>query len=143
MTLRRTRLPTYPLKLFRVRSRSRGNEYVLAIPSADTDMATDGLILLASQSRNEIHICYASRDEYELGPYPGSIRRANREGTAQQRTDLAGVRIDPREASAIKPGIGFALHGLVADGYADVVAEISVVDYIAGGGTIVDARNSG
>jgi hypothetical protein len=104
-------------------------------------MVTDGLILLASYSRREIHICYASGDEYELGPYNAPIRRASRENKAQGRTDLAGVAIDTGETSTTKPGLGFAFHDLVSKGYADVVEEMSTDAFLAEGGTIVDTRN--
>lgn len=133
----------FPVKLYRVRSRSTKNEYVLATPSADTDMATDGVILLASYSRKEIHICCASDDEYELGPYHGTIRRASRENEAQGRDDLAGIAIDTGEISTVTPDIGFAFHDVVSNGYADVIDDVSIDVFLAEGGRIVDARSSG
>ncbi len=136
-----SRQSSYPVQIYRVRSRSTAEVYFLGNPSADTDMVTDGLLLLASPQRKEIHLIYADTDEYSLGPFDGAVQRANRENEVQKRNDLVAVGIDPAMPSANAEVCKYAFHDVVNDGYADAIETLELDEFLSEGGTIVDRRS--
>jgi hypothetical protein len=132
-----------PIALYIVRSRTTMQTYVLANPSGDTDMVTDGLILLASVEQNELHILYAAEDEYSLGPYAATTLRARRENAKLNRHDLRPVSLDMNAISTTLRCVPFAFHDLIADGYADAIRELSIQEFTSNGGTVLDRRSIG
>ena len=111
------------------------------MPSADTDMATDGVLLLASNHTSEIHIHFAAPDEYTLGPFEGAALRAERENERQERSDLVAIAsCGPAHAQSAK--FKFSFIDIYSGSYADPIETLKVDDYLKDGGNIIDHRNS-
>ena len=130
-----------PIEIQKVRSRESNREYYLATPSADTDMATDGVILLASKIKKEIQILYVSAEDYPLGPYKGAEHRAEEENAIENRDDLAPVGIDLKSKSLFEHIGRFAYFDIHdTQDRADPIEHISIDDYLKIGGVVIDKR---
>ena len=125
-----------PIKIYEVASRETGAVYHLAWPSADTDMATDGVVVLAGADGREIQVHKANKEEYDLGSEEGGRRLAARERGRQGRDDLRLVRAADPDGTLGGP---FAFYDLLSGGTADVVAPVSHEAFVARAGRLVDA----
>jgi hypothetical protein len=140
---------TLPLSILRVRSRRNGVEFVVGIPSADVDYATDGLLVLTSTEKDELILCMATSEEYALGPDVGARRRAARLREQSGRTDLvpATASFDTPANPAVwsggtHPPCRFAFIDIFdPSGLADPVAPLSCKEFVDAGGQITDLRN--
>lgn len=153
-----------PLAIVSVKSRRTGREYYVGVPSADTDMATDGLLVLTSKEKKEIFLCMALAEEYPLGPDEASRRCAIRLQEKLRRSDLAPVLLnleEPAIKATWQDGRSFKVPAAQAhwrdsefsswrfaftdiydeDDFADPVSELSCEEFIATGGVIIDSRN--
>jgi hypothetical protein len=128
-----------PIQIIRVKSRGTGKEYHIAYPSADTDMATDGLFILVSKEKEEVQLHMAASDEYPLGPLDGAVLRAEKENQKNDRSDLVAVSVDLSTPSKTF-GLGrFAYHDIFDENeHSDAIERVSVSEFTINGGVIED-----
>ncbi|MGJ8674236.1 hypothetical protein [Rubritalea sp.] len=130
-----------PIQIVKVKSRSTGTEYYSAFPQADTDMATDGLLIVISRETNEIQLHLASAEQYPLGPYDGAKSCAMIQNNKHARSDLRASSIDIEAPSYSSSNCNFAFHDILElAGHADVIESLTVDEFIRIGGTLHDYR---
>ena len=123
--------PSLPIAIFLVRSPATQREYHLAIPSADCDYVTNGLLILASTEKEELSIVVATTEEYALGP-------------TQAGGKLCAERINKQEGrSDLRPSIinfdkddGWAFYDIFSKGAAELIREVTEKEYRAAGGVV-------
>jgi hypothetical protein len=128
-----------PIAIYRVRSSIANREYHLAVPSADVDYVTDGLILLASTDKEEISLLYATSDEYQMEMLQSAISCAQRQNLKESRTDLVPIYLELNFRSPFKPKFQFR-DIFSTSNLTDTISEVSQDEFLFIGGSLRDLR---